>query len=231
MLPPYLENESAARTYLESIRWPLGPVCVHCGAGKVYALEKTVHKFHEMAEFNPERYKEFSTEKGFQELRRISPAVAEELARYGLPSSECDLTFVMKRRSVRWGVLKCAACRRQFTVTVGTILQNTHVELGKWLYTIHFMCQKAGVVPSRLCRPLGITDPTARLLVSRIRDSVTPAVCSECKSRTESVSLWPLDPTEVLKTLLRTPPPEHRAGVVASKRRHPKRSKRRSGQR
>src|SRR5262249_24148369 len=36
-------------------------------------------------------------------------------------------------RPVRTGVLKCKACRRQFTVTVGTAFEGSHIPLNKWL--------------------------------------------------------------------------------------------------
>src|ERR1700683_702429 len=30
-------------------------------------------------------------------------------------------------------VLKCAACRRHFNVTIGTIFEHTHIPLSKWM--------------------------------------------------------------------------------------------------
>src|SRR5947199_9894185 len=41
---------------------------------------------------------------------------------------------------VRKGVLKCKACRKQFTVTVGTIFEASHIPLSKWLLAIHLLC-------------------------------------------------------------------------------------------
>jgi transposase-like protein len=43
MSAPYLHDEGAAFAYLESILWPEGPVCPHCGSisGKHYNLRKT----------------------------------------------------------------------------------------------------------------------------------------------------------------------------------------------
>src|SRR5260370_17294875 len=34
---------------------------------------------------------------------------------------------------VRKGVWKCAGCRKEFTVTVGTIFEDSHIPLHKWL--------------------------------------------------------------------------------------------------
>ena len=42
---PIFSDETKAREYFESIRWPNGPVCVHCGCvDKVYRLEGTKHR-------------------------------------------------------------------------------------------------------------------------------------------------------------------------------------------
>jgi transposase-like protein len=41
---------------------------------------------------------------------------------------------------VRKGVYKCVGCRKQFSVTVGTIFEDSHIPLNKWLYAIHLVC-------------------------------------------------------------------------------------------
>ena len=38
--------------------------------------------------------------------------------------------------TTRKGVLKCRACRKQFTVTVGTVFEDSHVKLTKWIQAI-----------------------------------------------------------------------------------------------
>src|SRR5437660_12706559 len=46
----------------------------------------------------------------------------------------------------RNGLLKCKYCRRQFTVTVGTIFEASHIPLNKWLMAIHLLCSsKKGI--------------------------------------------------------------------------------------
>jgi transposase-like protein len=40
---------------------------------------------------------------------------------------------------VRAGVYKCKACRKQFTVRIGTIFEDSHIPLAKWLMAIHLM--------------------------------------------------------------------------------------------
>ena len=40
----------------------------------------------------------------------------------------------------------CCPCRKQFTVTIGTVFAETHIPLNKWLYAIHLMCSaKKGI--------------------------------------------------------------------------------------
>ena len=49
----------------------------------------------------------------------------------------------------RKGLLKCGACRKQFTVTVGTIFEDSHIPLNKWLMAIYLICSsKKGMSPT-----------------------------------------------------------------------------------
>lgn len=77
-------------------------------------------------------------------------------------------------KPVRDGVYKCKTCRKQFTVTVGTIFEGSHVPLNKWLYAIHLMCSaKKGVSANQLSRTLGITYKSAWFMCHRIRFAMT----------------------------------------------------------
>ena len=40
----------------------------------------------------------------------------------------------------RKGLWKCGNCRKQFTVTVGTIFERSHIDLQKWVEAINIMC-------------------------------------------------------------------------------------------
>src|ERR1700733_12051449 len=44
------------------------------------------------------------------------------------------------RCGVREGVLKCQDCRKQFTVTVGTIFEKTKVPISKWMMAVFILC-------------------------------------------------------------------------------------------
>src|SRR5205823_7786714 len=70
----------------------------------------------------------------------------------------------------RKGLLKCKYCRKQFTVTVGTIFEASHIKLNHWLMAIHLLCSsKKGMSAHQLHRMLGITYKAAWFLAHRIR--------------------------------------------------------------
>src|SRR5438874_6832307 len=110
------DAESAAE-YLESIRWPTGPVCPRCGGEKSYRIKAT------------------------RDRRRL------------------------------W---KCAACRKPYSVTVGTIFEASHIPLNKWLIAFHLLCaSKKGMSALQLSRMLGVTQKTAWFMAHRIRYAMT----------------------------------------------------------
>lgn len=74
---------------------------------------------------------------------------------------------------VRPGVYKCSECRKQFTVTVGTIFEGTRLGLNKWLYALYLMCSsKKGISANQLSRDLGVQYKTAWFLCHRIRKAM-----------------------------------------------------------
>ncbi len=126
-------DEGTAREFLESWRWPCGPVCPHCqNAG----------------------------------AKRISKLQAQSTS----------------SRGVRRGVYFCGACRRQFTVTVGTVLERSHVPLSKWLMALFLLgSSKKSLSASQIHRMIGVTYRTAWFLCHRIRFAMTPSEGAEPK--------------------------------------------------
>ena len=117
----YLTDEDEAINCFESIRWPDGPVCPHCG-GEGYHLTAK-------------------------------------------PDS---------KRPGRRGLLKCRVCRKQFSVRVGTIFEDSKIPIGKWLMAIHLMCSsKKGISALQLKRNLKVAYQTAWFMCHRIRYSMT----------------------------------------------------------
>lgn len=117
-------TEDQARDYFESIRWPSGPCCIHCGSTRVKRLEG---------------------------------------------------------KSTRPGVLKCNDCRLPFTVTVGTILEDSHIPLRKWVLGFHLMCSsKKGYSAKQLQRNLGLKSyKSAWHMAQRIRHAMTSGPLAE----------------------------------------------------
>jgi len=114
---PYFHDETAAYAELESIVWPNGPVCPHCGA-----------------------------------TDRIAPLTG---------------------KSHRIGLKKCYHCRQQFTVKVGTVFEQSHVPLHKWLQAAYLMCSsKKGISSNQLHRTLGVTLKTAWFMSHRLREAM-----------------------------------------------------------
>jgi transposase-like protein len=115
-------TEEAARGYLESLRWPDGPVCPRCGGADPYRLK---------------------------------------------PRAD-------SKRPGRPGLLKCRACRRQFTVTVGTIFEDSHIALSTWVIAMHLMAaSKKGMSAHQLHRMLGVAYKSAWFMAHRIRWAMT----------------------------------------------------------
>lgn len=61
-------------------------------------------------------------------------------------------------------------CGQQFSVLVGTVMEDTKIPVGKWLLAMHMMCSgKNGVSAHELHRTLGITYKSAWFMAHRIR--------------------------------------------------------------
>ena len=112
---PHFQNDEAARAMLESILWPDGPVCAHCGVVN--------HAY----------------------------------------------------KTKRPGVFRCAekVCRKDFSVTMKTVMERSHIALHKWLQAFHLMTSsKKGVSAHQLHRTLQIGYEAAWFMAHRIREAM-----------------------------------------------------------
>jgi len=76
-------------------------------------------------------------------------------------------------KTTRPGLRKCYACRKPFTVKIGTIFEDSHCPLRYWLQAIHLMCaSKKGISTRQLQRTLGVGMKTAWFLGHRIREAM-----------------------------------------------------------
>lgn len=91
----------------------------------------------------------------------------------------CPHCGVLNRASAikggRKGLMFCNACRKQYSVTVGTVFERSKVPLHTWLYATHLLCSsKKGISSHQLGRMLGVTYKTAWFMSHRIRAAMTP---------------------------------------------------------
>src|SRR5437016_595816 len=114
---PIFNNEDAAREHLESVSWPDGPFCPHCG--------------------------------------------------------ESERVTRLHGKTTRPGLFQCNSCREHFTVTVGSVMERSHIPLTKWLLGFHLMAaSKKGISAHQLHRMLSIQYKSAWFMAMRIRESM-----------------------------------------------------------
>ena len=85
-----------------------------------------------------------------------------------------DHAYELNGEKHRAGLYKCGGCRKQFTVTVGTVFERSKIALHIWLQAVHLMCaSKKGISSKQLERMLGVTYKTAWFMSHRIREAMT----------------------------------------------------------
>src|ERR1700709_545925 len=87
-----------------------------------------------------------------------------------------DRVTKLQGASTRPGVYKCKDCRKPFTVTVGTVMERSHIKLSTWILAAHFMASsKKGMSALQLQRMMGTSSyETAWFLFHRLRESAKP---------------------------------------------------------
>lgn len=98
----------------------------------------------------------------------------------------CDAERIYKvtpnpSAKIRAGLYKCAECREAFTVTMGTVMEDSHIPLNKWLIAFYIMCaSKTQVSALQLQRQLELGSyRSAWFLCHRIRFSLIDAAPSD----------------------------------------------------
>ena len=105
-----------------------------------------------------------------------------EAARWadGVICPHCDSIsshYKLEGKSHRPGLYKCIDCRKQFTVTVGTVFEHSKIKLHIWLQAVQLMsASKKGISSKQLQRMLCVTYKTAWFMAHRIREAmnITP---------------------------------------------------------
>src|SRR5262245_6742779 len=113
----------ACNHFLEKMRWPNGPECVHCGG------------------------------------KRVSRYVKQTGSRQRLNKK----TGQMETKEVPARILYvCLDCKKQFSVTEGTIFNDTHLPLDKWFVAVALMVNaKKGLSALQLKRDVKVAYKTA----------------------------------------------------------------------
>jgi len=94
----------------------------------------------------------------------------------GVRCPHCDHFKVYKTKGTnpdrpQW---KCAACRRKFSCTTGTVFEGSHIPMRKWLFAIHMICSsRKGVSAKQIQRQLRINYKAAWFMMHRIRWAMT----------------------------------------------------------
>ena len=84
-----------------------------------------------------------------------------------------DRITPVRGKTARRGLYRCGPCKRQFTVTVGTIFESSHIKLNLWFQAAHLMCSsKKGMSAHQIHRILGITYKSAWFMCHRLREAM-----------------------------------------------------------
>src|SRR5947208_4455612 len=86
----------------------------------------------------------------------------------GVECQNCDgreVSYLSTRR-----LWKCKACKKQFSVKVGSLMEDSPIGLDKWLAAIWLIANaKNGISSYEIHRALGITQKSAWFMLHRIR--------------------------------------------------------------
>ncbi len=79
----------------------------------------------------------------------------------------------MEGQSHQPGMCYCRGCGKKFTVTVGTVMERSHIPLSKWALAFRLMAgSKKGVSAHQLHRMLDITYKSAWFMAHRVREAM-----------------------------------------------------------
>jgi len=77
----------------------------------------------------------------------------------------------LQGESTRPGVYKCRDCRKPFSVTVGTVMERSHIPLSKWVMATYLMMTaKKSMSAKNLQRLIGTSYEAAWFLFHRLRE-------------------------------------------------------------
>ncbi len=102
--------------------------------------------------------------------------VEAKLWPHGATCPHCGVVGEASRstgKTTRMGLWNCRACRKPFTVRMGTIFESSHVPLRVWLQVMYLVCSsKKGISTRQIQRTIGGSMKTAWFLGHRIREAM-----------------------------------------------------------
>ena len=99
------------------------------------------------------------------------------------PKCSGQATYYLKPRRI-W---KCKTCSKQFSVRNGTIMEDSHLSLDKWLVAIWAIANaKNGISSWELHRAIGVTQKTAWFLLHRVRVAMRNRSLSKLSGEVEA---------------------------------------------
>ena len=101
------------------------------------------------------------------------------------PRCESDKVSFIATRKI-WEC-KCCKTKKQFTVKVGSLMEDSPIVLEKWLCAIWLICNsKNGISSYEIHRSLGVTQKSAWFMMHRIRLALQTGTMEKMKGRVES---------------------------------------------
>jgi transposase-like protein len=98
-------------------------------------------------------------------------------------SIDGDRITKLQGKSTRPGVYKCKDCRKPFSVTVGTVMERSHIPLAKWVLAARLMAaSKTSMSAHQLHRMIGTSYEAAWFLFHRLREATIVVDASEGSS-------------------------------------------------
>ena len=96
----------------------------------------------------------------------------------------------LRGKTTRPGLWKCKGCEGHFTVTVGTLMERSHIPLNKWLLAFHLTAaSKKGMSAHQLHRLLGLTYKSAWFMCHRIREAMRDGPASKLGGQNKVVEV------------------------------------------
>jgi len=104
----------------------------------------------------------------FDTEAKCKAAIAQQ--RWGNGEAVCPYCGSTHTHLCKSGRYICKGCQRKFSVTVGTIFENTKVSLRRWFLAMYKVAStKKGVSSHQLARDIEVTQKTAWFMLHKIR--------------------------------------------------------------